>query len=56
MLGAERLIYVRIGDEPATVRIDEATPPPAVGATVHLSPRADKVHAFDATTHKRLTN
>ena len=56
MLGAERLVYVRVGDEPLIVRIDEGTPPPAVGATVRVSARADRLHWFNAQTGLRVAD
>jgi sn-glycerol 3-phosphate transport system ATP-binding protein len=58
MLGAERLVYGRWAhsatDELVIVRVEEATTPPALGATIHVTPRADRLHAFDAATGKRL--
>jgi len=56
MLGAERLVYVRVEDEPLIVRIDEGTPPPAVGATVRVSARADRLHWFNAQTGLRVAD
>jgi sn-glycerol 3-phosphate transport system ATP-binding protein len=58
MLGAERLVYGRWlhgdGDELVIIRTDEAQAVPALGATIHVTPRADRLHGFDATTGKRL--
>lgn len=54
MLGAERLIYGRLGDEMIIVRTDENHPAPAVGGTIHVTPRADRLHWFDAATGKRM--
>ena len=55
MLGAERLIYCRMGDEFLIVRADESlSSPPALGATIHLTPRADRLHWFDAGTGTRI--
>jgi len=58
MLGAERLVYGRWDhsstDELVIVRIEESAPSPALGATIHVTPRADRLHAFDATTGKRI--
>jgi sn-glycerol 3-phosphate transport system ATP-binding protein len=61
LLGAERLLYARVGEEQVIVRIDEngQDSPAAVaaaqpGATIHLSFAPDKAHQFDATTGKRL--
>ncbi len=54
MLGAERLLYCRLGDEHLVVRTDEATPAPALGQTIALRPRPDRVHHFDAATGIRV--
>jgi sn-glycerol 3-phosphate transport system ATP-binding protein len=54
MLGAERLIYLRIGEEGVTLRTEESVAPPALGSTIHVVARPDKVHWFDAQTQKRL--
>ncbi|MBC7707507.1 MAG: TOBE domain-containing protein, partial [Rhodoferax sp.] len=55
MLGAERLIYCRMGDEFLIVRADESlSSPPAIGSTIHIAPRADRLHWFDAATGQRL--
>ncbi len=53
LLGAERLVYARIGDEPVIVRTDEADHPPAAGDTVHIAARPDRLHWFDAGSGKR---
>jgi sn-glycerol 3-phosphate transport system ATP-binding protein len=58
MLGAERLVYGRWAhsatDEIVILRIQESDAVPALGATVHVTPRADRMHYFDATTGKRI--
>ena len=54
LLGAERLVYARVGDESVIVRVDESQPAPKVGASIHLSAREDRLHWFDAATGKRL--
>jgi sn-glycerol 3-phosphate transport system ATP-binding protein len=55
MLGAERLIYCRMGDEFLIVRADESlSSPPAIGSTIHIAPRTDRLHWFDAATGHRL--
>ena len=54
LLGAERLIHARLGDELLPVRTDEATPAPALGSTVHVRPLPDKLHWFDAATGRRI--
>jgi sn-glycerol 3-phosphate transport system ATP-binding protein len=58
MLGAERLVYGRWAhsatDEIVILRIQEPDAVPMLGATVHVTPRADRMHYFDATTGKRI--
>jgi len=55
MLGAERLLYCRMGEETLIVRTDESlSTAPEIGATIHVTPRADRLHWFDADTGKRL--
>ncbi|WP_263768260.1 sn-glycerol-3-phosphate ABC transporter ATP-binding protein UgpC [Propionivibrio soli] len=56
-LGAERLVYGRwahgSGDELMTIRCEENVPVPTLGSTIHVTPRADRLHYFDAATGKR---
>ena len=54
LLGAERLVYAKVGGEGFIVRIDESQPAPKVGETIHVSPREDRLHWFDAETGKRV--
>ncbi|MBS0315849.1 MAG: sn-glycerol-3-phosphate import ATP-binding protein UgpC [Proteobacteria bacterium] len=54
MLGAERLVYGRVSGEPLVLRTDEGQRAPAPGSTIHLTPRADRLHWFDAASGKRL--
>jgi len=58
MLGAERLVYGRWAhsatDEMVIIRTEESHAIPTVGSTIHVTPRADRIHHFDATTGKRL--
>ncbi len=58
MLGAERLIYGRwehgSGDELVIVRTEESQAVPALGSTIHVTPRAHKLHCFDGATGKRM--
>jgi sn-glycerol 3-phosphate transport system ATP-binding protein len=64
MLGAERLIYGRWAhagadgqaNETVIVRTEESYAPPAVGATLFVTPRAGRIHHFDAGTGRRLEN
>ncbi|MDP3356105.1 MAG: sn-glycerol-3-phosphate import ATP-binding protein UgpC [Polaromonas sp.] len=54
MLGAERLVYCRLGDEPLIVRTDESDACPALGATIHVTPRPERMHWFDESSGMRL--
>ncbi len=58
MLGAERLVYGRwlhgTADELVIIRSAEDESVPALGATIHVTPRADRLHSFDVATGKRL--
>jgi len=60
MLGAERLVYGRLtegsGDELIIVRTDESVAAPAVGSIIHVSPRRERLHWFDAESGKRISN
>jgi sn-glycerol 3-phosphate transport system ATP-binding protein len=54
LLGAERLVYGRLGTEQVIVRTEESSVAPAPGSTIHVTPREGKVHWFDAATGKRM--
>ncbi len=54
LLGAERLVYARLGDEPLIVRIEESAAIPAPASTLHIVPREDRLHWFDSASGKRL--
>ena len=54
LLGAERLLYCRLQEEPLIVRIHEEQQAPKVGATIYAKPRADRLHLFDAGTGLRM--
>ncbi|WP_298212710.1 sn-glycerol-3-phosphate import ATP-binding protein UgpC [Acidovorax sp.] len=54
LLGAERLIYARMGDDALIVRIEEGRPAPRTGDTLRVAPREDRLHWFDAASGKRL--
>jgi sn-glycerol 3-phosphate transport system ATP-binding protein len=54
LLGAERLVYGRLGDEQVIVRTEESSAAPAPDSTIHVMPREGKVHWFDAATGKRI--
>jgi sn-glycerol 3-phosphate transport system ATP-binding protein len=57
MLGAERLVYGRwshgAGNEMVIIRTEESHAIPALGSTIHVTPRQDRMHWFDAATGKR---
>jgi sn-glycerol 3-phosphate transport system ATP-binding protein len=46
-LGAERLVYGRLGQSPFTLRIDGTLPAPAPGSVVTLRASAHQLHWFD---------
>ncbi len=54
MLGAERLVYGRIGETLFTLRIDATRVPPKVGDMVSLAMAAAHLHWFDATSSQRF--
>jgi sn-glycerol 3-phosphate transport system ATP-binding protein len=54
LLGAERLIYGRVGGEQIIVRIDEHQRSPAADEVIHVQPREDRLHWFDTNTGKRI--
>jgi sn-glycerol 3-phosphate transport system ATP-binding protein len=53
LLGAERLVHARLGDEQLIIRTHEDQGAPEVGSTIFAQPREDRVHWFDAQTGKR---
>ena len=55
MLGAERLVYGRLGSEAFTVRTDGTATPPAAGAEVQLIVDRVRLHWFDAATRRRVS-
>ena len=54
LLGAERLLYCRLGSESLIVRLHEDQPVPTIDTVIHALPREDKLHFFDATSGRRL--
>jgi sn-glycerol 3-phosphate transport system ATP-binding protein len=54
MLGAERLVYGRIGDAGFTLRLDATLPPPRPGDTVGLRVEPQHLHWFDSGTGQRV--
>jgi sn-glycerol 3-phosphate transport system ATP-binding protein len=55
MLGAERLVYGRLGDATFTLRMDGTLAPPRPGDRVALHVEARHVHWYDASTGQRVT-
>lgn len=53
MLGAERLVYARIGNEDVVVRIDVTADIPSIGGAVKLIAEHHQVHWFDKKTGLR---
>ncbi|MDO9434769.1 sn-glycerol-3-phosphate ABC transporter ATP-binding protein UgpC [Hydrogenophaga sp.] len=53
LLGAERLVHARLGDEMLIIRTHEDQGAPAIGSTIHAKPREDRQHWFDAETGQR---
>jgi sn-glycerol 3-phosphate transport system ATP-binding protein len=53
-LGAERLVYCRLGESLFTLRIDAALTAPKPRDTLHLKVHAEHLHWFDAKTGLRL--
>ena len=56
MLGAERLIYGRLGETLFTVRMESTRPAPAMGQTVALHVDASHVHWFDSSNSQRVAD
>ena len=54
MLGAERLVYGRLGDTGFTLRLDATLPPPKPGDTVGLQVEAQHLHWFDSVSGQRV--
>jgi sn-glycerol 3-phosphate transport system ATP-binding protein len=54
LLGAERLIYGRVGDEQIIVRNEENEAAPAPDSIIRVAPRQDRLHWFDTATGKRI--
>ena len=54
MLGAERLIHTRLGAESLIIRQHEDQGAPALGQTLKVRPREDRIHHFNPETGARL--
>jgi sn-glycerol 3-phosphate transport system ATP-binding protein len=53
-LGAERLVYGRVGAQTLTLRTPGDEPAPAVDRRLLLRPDAQRLHAFDPASGKRI--
>ncbi len=53
LLGAERLVHTRLGEEPLIIRTHEDQGAPAIGSTIHARPREERLHWFHAETGQR---
>ncbi|TDQ40653.1 sn-glycerol-3-phosphate ABC transporter ATP-binding protein UgpC [Tepidicella xavieri] len=53
LLGAERLLHLRLGEEDLTMRIPAQDAAPALGETVRIRPNEAFIHTFDADTGLR---
>ena len=54
MLGAERLVYGKLGGAPFTLRIEATLAPPKPGDTVRLSVKPEHLHWFDSRNGQRV--
>jgi sn-glycerol 3-phosphate transport system ATP-binding protein len=54
LLGAERLIYARVGGEQIIVRSEENQLNPPPDTVIRVAPREDRVHWFNSETGKRV--
>ena len=54
LLGAERLVHARLGEEALTLRLDASRPAPAAGERFQATPRQEHLHHFDAATGLRI--
>ncbi|MCU0761669.1 MAG: sn-glycerol-3-phosphate ABC transporter ATP-binding protein UgpC [Hydrogenophaga sp.] len=54
LLGAERLVHARLGEESLIIRTHEDQGAPEVGSTIRAQPREDRLHWFNAQTGQRL--
>ncbi|MES2960645.1 MAG: sn-glycerol-3-phosphate import ATP-binding protein UgpC [Pseudomonadota bacterium] len=54
MLGAERLVYGRLGDAAFTLRMDATLPSPQLGDTVYLQVAGEHLHWFDRESQHRV--
>ena len=53
-LGAERLVYCKLGESSFTVRLDATLPAPVVGSVLTVAVDATHLHWFDPQTKQRV--
>ena len=56
LLGAERLVYARLNGEQLIIRMTEDRMAPSPGDTLHIKPRPDRLHRFNAASGQRIDN
>ncbi len=56
MLGAERLVYARLGETLFTVRVDATLTPPTPGDTLSVLMKPEHLHWFDPATLQRVVS
>ncbi|MBK1615200.1 sn-glycerol-3-phosphate ABC transporter ATP-binding protein UgpC [Rubrivivax gelatinosus] len=54
MLGAERLVYGRLGEAAFTLRIDGTLTPPAIGSEIGIVVAPQHLHWYDPATGRRV--
>ena len=54
LLGAERLVYGKVGGEEVTIRVDEGKAFPKPGEVARIQVREERLHWFNAETGKRM--
>jgi sn-glycerol 3-phosphate transport system ATP-binding protein len=54
VLGNERLLYSKLGEQPVVVRTDDSTVRPEPGEVLKVQPHPGKLHWFDADSGKRI--
>ena len=55
MLGAERLVYCKLGETSFTVRLDATLPAPVVGSVLTVAVKAQHLHWFNPQTRQRVS-
>jgi len=54
VLGNERILYSKLGEQPLVVRTDDSTVRPEPGTQLKVRPQSGKLHWFDADSGKRI--